>query len=178
MAKNNKSKTSLPSSDQTSAAFLSPESEVSGEHPPEASNEYPPGTLVAAAWSGPIPPPSILADYDAIVSGAADRILAMAERQSAHRQSMEVRDQALRETQARQDFELNRDAQAKTYYTHLLGNISAALVALTFIVGSFWLISMGYSTPGTILGGVSLVSLVAVFIYGSRLRKNDSLKAD
>ncbi len=170
MAKNNKSKTSLPLSDQTSTASLSPESEVSGEHPP--------GTLVAAAWSGPIPPPSILADYDAIVSGAADRILAMAERQSAHRQSMEVRDQALRETQARQDFELNRDAQAKTYYTHLLGNISAALVALTFIVGSFWLISMGYSTPGTILGGVSLVSLVAVFIYGSRLRKNDSLKAD
>jgi len=36
-------------------------------------------------YQGPIPPPSLLQEYDAVVPGSAERILAMAERQSAHR---------------------------------------------------------------------------------------------
>lgn len=40
-------------------------------------------------FHGPIPDPEVLAQYDRIVPGAADRILKMAEEQSAHRRDME-----------------------------------------------------------------------------------------
>ena len=40
-------------------------------------------------FSGPIPPPQVFVAYEKILPGAADRILKMAERQAAHRQSLE-----------------------------------------------------------------------------------------
>lgn len=40
-------------------------------------------------YSGPIPPPEMLAHYEAISPGLANRIIAMAEQQAAHRQSLE-----------------------------------------------------------------------------------------
>jgi uncharacterized membrane protein len=46
---------------------------------------------VFASFQGPLPPPSILRGYDEISPGAADRIIAMAEREQAHRHSWEQR---------------------------------------------------------------------------------------
>lgn len=40
-------------------------------------------------FSGPIPPPQTMAGYETALPGSADRILKMAEEQSAHRQEME-----------------------------------------------------------------------------------------
>lgn len=45
-------------------------------------------------FSGPLPPPSILKQYDGISEGFAGRIVAMAEREQAHRHS--IMDQELR----------------------------------------------------------------------------------
>jgi uncharacterized membrane protein len=39
---------------------------------------------------GPLPPPHLLARYNDVIPGGAERMLAMAERQSAHRESMEA----------------------------------------------------------------------------------------
>jgi uncharacterized membrane protein len=50
------------------------------------------GPLVAQArfgFSGPIPPPSILAGYENTLPGSADRIITMAEKQLGHRQKLE-----------------------------------------------------------------------------------------
>jgi uncharacterized membrane protein len=41
-------------------------------------------------FSGPIPPPSLLARYNDVVPNGAERILAMAERQSKHREQLEA----------------------------------------------------------------------------------------
>jgi uncharacterized membrane protein len=43
----------------------------------------------SVTWSGPLPPPELLAKYDAVQPGFADRIMTMAETQSAHRQALE-----------------------------------------------------------------------------------------
>lgn len=40
---------------------------------------------------GPLPPPDILEAYDRVVPNGADRIMALAERQSQHRQDMEAK---------------------------------------------------------------------------------------
>lgn len=42
-----------------------------------------------AEFSGPLPPPSYLREYDTIVSGAADRIISMAEAEQKHRHRWE-----------------------------------------------------------------------------------------
>lgn len=44
-------------------------------------------------FRGPLPPPAVLRGYDEVVPGGAERILAMAERQAAHRQNIESRGQ-------------------------------------------------------------------------------------
>nr|DAR22085.1 MAG TPA: putative membrane protein [Caudoviricetes sp.] len=45
--------------------------------------------MVQQHFSGPIPPPEILSGYEQIHPGFADRIISMAEKQSAHRQGLE-----------------------------------------------------------------------------------------
>jgi len=44
---------------------------------------------IAEVFSGPLPPPSVLSQYNQVVPGAAERIIAMAESQSEHRQQLE-----------------------------------------------------------------------------------------
>jgi len=44
---------------------------------------------ISASYSGPIPPPSLLKAYDAIVPGSADRIMRWSESQTEHRQRLE-----------------------------------------------------------------------------------------
>ncbi|MBD3270668.1 DUF2335 domain-containing protein [Candidatus Peregrinibacteria bacterium] len=46
-------------------------------------------TAVAASFSGPLPPPSILHGYENIQPGFAERIIKMAESQAEHRQGLE-----------------------------------------------------------------------------------------
>jgi uncharacterized membrane protein len=45
--------------------------------------------VAARSFSGPLPPPEILAGYEQIVPGAANRILTLLEHQTAHRQQLE-----------------------------------------------------------------------------------------
>ena len=41
--------------------------------------------VVSQQWSGPLPPPAALADFDRIIPNGAERIVAMVEREQAHR---------------------------------------------------------------------------------------------
>src|SRR5690349_12341887 len=46
--------------------------------------------VAATSFSGPLPPPQILEEYDRIAPGSAGRIIAMAEKQADHRRRMET----------------------------------------------------------------------------------------
>jgi uncharacterized membrane protein len=48
-------------------------------------------TRVSKFFSGPLPPPDVLAEYNEAFQGAAERIVTMAESQLKHRQEMESR---------------------------------------------------------------------------------------
>jgi uncharacterized membrane protein len=45
--------------------------------------------VISSHFQGPVPPPDILAGYDNIHEGLADRIIALAEKETAHRHTME-----------------------------------------------------------------------------------------
>ncbi len=57
----------------------------------EEEEELSRSVMMATSFSGPLPPPQILQQYDEVVPGAAERIIANAESRQAHDQAMEER---------------------------------------------------------------------------------------
>ncbi len=117
-------------------------------------------SLYAESFQGPIPPPSILEHYEQLQPGFAERILAMAERQGMHRMQLETT--AL-------TGQLKRSSRGQVF-GFVLG-----LVGL--IAGSFCIYS-GHDTAGASLGGISLVSLVTVFVIGRSQQGKNLQKKD
>ena len=114
----------------------------------------------AALFSGPIPPPDLLERYNQIIPEGADRILKMAEKQSAHRQKIE------------------KQAVIGGTILSYFGVFCAACIALGALYFGYKLIENGHTTPGAILGGGGLTGLVAAFIYGTRSRREERERRD
>jgi len=109
--------------------------------------------IQAQVHKGPLPSPEVLFQYNEIVSGAAERILIMAESQANHGQNLE-----LIVVKAG-----SRDS--------LLGLIFGLIIGLAGILGGVATIIAGKPEGGAALGITSLASLIGVFVYGSRQRR-------
>jgi uncharacterized membrane protein len=96
-----------------------------------------------------------LAEYNQIVPDAAERILAMAESQAAHRQRLETI--VIQGSHKRAN----------------LGLVLGFVICLAFLGSALSLVLLGHTWPGTIIGTVDIVGLVSAFIYGSHLRKEE-----
>lgn len=120
----------------------------------EQQSEIIQAVSVSMGFSGPLPHPQILAGYEEIVPGAADRILRMAENEAKHRHSVD--DQCVRAD--------SRDS--------LLGIIAAFIIGMTCVVGGIVVILndsewLGAIT-GFILAGGGMASIIGAFIHGTR----------
>lgn len=107
------------------------------------------------ATNGPIPPPKMLAGYEAAVPGAGDRILTMAESQQAHRHAIETK-------VIDSNISLER-----------LGVIIGGIISAIVVVGSMALIALGKSVEGMALVIGELVALVAVFVKSQSSSKKE-----
>jgi len=108
-----------------------------------------------SAFAGPLPPPEILAGYNKAAPGAAVRILAMAEAQQAHRIYLE---KAVIDRESRRS-----DSGLRLGF----------VLAMTMSIGGMYLIGQGHSLEGLIGTLVPTVSLVSVFVYAQRTRKEE-----
>jgi len=106
-------------------------------------------------FAGPLPPPEALARYNEILPGLAERIVAMAERQSQHRQGLE---KTVIESRTR------NESRGQTF---------AFILALVIAVGSITLIATGKPIAGLSLLVAELVALTGVFIYGRKRQENE-----
>jgi uncharacterized membrane protein len=104
-------------------------------------------------FSGPLPPPEILGQYNEIVPGLADRIVKMAESQSSHRQKLE-----------------SRVVWFDGIRT-MFGLIFGLVVALAGIVGGAELILGGHSLTGLASILLPLGAIVGAFVYQQRPKK-------
>jgi uncharacterized membrane protein len=113
--------------------------------------------LKITEFSGPLPPPEQLARYNQVLPGAADRIVTMAERQSAHRIELEklVVSRQLRQSEN--------------------GQMLAFIIAVLFLIGALVATLLGHDWVGGVLGGTTVLSLVTVFIAG-KWEQNASLQ--
>lgn len=113
-----------------------------------------------AEFSGPIPPPALLAKYAEIIPNGAERILKMAENQSAHRQYIE------------------KWAVIGGTILSYFGVLCAAIIAFGTLYFGFQLIRDQHTIPGSIFGTAGLGGLVIAFIYGTRSRKEERQQRD
>jgi uncharacterized membrane protein len=109
----------------------------------------------ASAFSGPIPPPEILKGYNEIVKDGAERIIVMAEKQSAHR--IQLENYAIRE-------EL-RQSRLGQIFGFALGLIGMGLAAVLAI--------FGHETIAGIFATTTIIGLVTVFVLGKRIQQKD-----
>lgn len=109
-----------------------------------------------ASFSGPIPPPSMLAEYDDVNDGLANRIVSMAEEQQSHRHELEAKSVAAA---------INSETRGQNY---------ALSVSLLIIIGSIALIAIGKEVAGSILAGGTLTGLAYIFITGRNQNTTDS----
>lgn len=114
--------------------------------------------LQVARFSGPIPPPEILARYNEIISNGADRILVMAEQQQAHRHYLEKRVV---------ECDIKRSDR---------GLIFGFIITLIFGGGGIYLVATGNNVNGLAIIFAPLVSLVGLFIYAQRVRKQERIE--
>ena len=117
--------------------------------------------LYFEAHAGPLPPPAQLQQYERVLTGAADRIVTMAEKQQAHRQELEatvVKGGAKRAN---------------------LGLWLGFIISVVVIGVGATLVMTGHEVAGITLIGVDLVALAGVFVYGRRdQRKERVAKAE
>jgi uncharacterized membrane protein len=113
------------------------------------------------SFSGPLPHASLLAKYNEVIPHGAERIMAMAERQSAHRESLEAK------------------VVAGNIASQKRGSIFAFIICLVAIIGGFALIATGKSASGLATIIASLTALTSVFVYGKyQQRKERQAKSE
>jgi len=99
-------------------------------------------------FSGPLPPPAILRQYDEIQPGFAERLLRLTEDEANHRRQVTAR------------------AQRYELFETTLGQVFGLLVALAALGATVWLGVLGLETAASIVGGTTIVGLVGAFIAG------------
>ena len=109
-------------------------------------------------YSGPLPRPQHLERYEDVCPGAADRIIAMAENQSRHRQ------------------EIEKDAVNTSGRNSTLGVCFGGAVALFAIWCGTRIIESGYEISGYVTMFVPLSALVGVFVYGKHANKKELIE--
>ena len=104
---------------------------------------------VSQEFAGPIPPPSMMKQYEETLPGSADRILKMAENQSEHRQWIEKKKLSFS----------NREVH--------IGQMLGFLIGVFAIVTGGYAVLNGAPISGGFIGTAGVVGLVSVFVIGS-----------
>ncbi|MFO0966853.1 MAG: DUF2335 domain-containing protein [Gemmataceae bacterium] len=111
--------------------------------------------LRATQFSGPLPPPDILEEYEKLLPGAAERIFAAFEKQTEHRQSLEKH--------------VVKDDTRRSW----AGLVAAFLLASFCVIGGVICVLHGHTAAGATIATASVATLAAVFVYGSNLRAKE-----
>ena len=111
-----------------------------------------------SSFAGPLPPPELLRGYEEVSPGAAQRIIGMAETQSAHRREIEQRMSNAAVEEMRRQFSENR-----------IGQLCAVSVSVAFLIAGVYVALAGHPWPGAVIGGVGgggigLPAIVTAFL--------------
>jgi uncharacterized membrane protein len=110
------------------------------------------------SFSGPLPPPNILKQYNEALPNGAERVMVMAENQSKHRQGMESK-------------VIDADIKARKR-----GQNYAFILASLFILAGSGLVFLGKNIEGFSMIGIAAGTLGAAFIVGKTQQKQERIE--
>lgn len=114
---------------------------------------------IASRFSGPLPSPDVLEGYERTLPGAADRIIAMAERQNVHRINMERR-------------MVSSDVAVRAR-----GQLFGLVIVLAAIIAGTDLILHDKAAGGLVTIIVAIGGIVSAFVLGA-WRRGDEVSRD
>lgn len=121
------------------------------------------GQSTTVRFSGPLPHPDNLSQYEKILPGSADRIIKMAEKQSEHR--IEIEKSVINSNV--------KKSEKGLLYGLIIGVSAITSATLISIFGK----NLASYILSAVIGGGGLISLVSVFIYGKHeTRKERELR--
>lgn len=116
----------------------------------------------ASHFSGPLPPPELLAGYESVLPGGAERIFLMTENQAEHRREIEKK-------VISSQIALNEKGQKFAF----------AIVMLAFI-SAFAFVFMGFPAIAATILGTTVLGIVAPFLqnyFSEAKEKKDKTKS-
>ena len=128
-------------------------------NPPAQTNSAPASqqqTITQVAFTGPLPHPSALKEYDNVFPGLAERIVTMAEAEARHRHDMD-------KGAARQ----NELIINKEFSERRIGQFKGLGIAAIAIGAAIFAIAHGAEKAAMVIGGTTVVGLATVFVVGS-----------
>ena len=108
-----------------------------------------------SGFSGPLPPPEVLGQYEKLCPGPSDRIIRLAEEEAMHRRSIE---QSIARTEMEQ---AKRDSDEARR-----GQLCALLITLAAIGAGAYTAIAGHEVAGSIIGVGGIGSIVTTFLIG------------
>lgn len=106
-------------------------------------------------YSGPLPHPETLRQFEEILPGSAKRIFNDFELQSSHRRALERK-------------VVNSEA-----FRQIAGSISSGLIGLLGVAGGLWLVHEGRDISGLAAVFATLASLLGTFLYQSHKKSSE-----
>lgn len=113
---------------------------------------------ITKSFSGPLPPPEILKEYNEIVPGSAQTFVDVFTEQARHRMNLE-------QTHLRSD-------RRRSWG----GLIAGFIIAMTALCGGILLVYLDHDAAGATIGTTGLGGLVGTFIYGAKSQRTERIE--
>ena len=110
---------------------------------------------LSVSYSGPVPPPAILKQYNDLVPGSASQILEQARSQTEHRIALE------------------KTVISSNIRRSNWGLVAGFVVAMTAICLGSFLVYLGHDAAGATIAGLATAGLVSAFIYGTTTQRQE-----
>lgn len=134
-----------------------PQTENTKPIPPEQTAQVISGRFEVSQYNGPLPDPEILARYEKVLPGAAERTFKLLESEQEHRHRME---QKHLDAGIANQKDLKNIEKRGQFFALIISVIVMGVSGLTALKGK--------EATASVLGGGGLIALVTIFIQGRK----------
>ncbi|WP_441290212.1 DUF2335 domain-containing protein [Sorangium sp. KYC3313] len=120
-------------------------------------------------YDGPLPPPSMLSEYDQVLPGLAERIVKSFEEEGPHRRSLQHREMLLEEREMTQ---LEKMTDARIVVMKRAQWLAFSL-SIAWVVVIVSLVAVGLIWQPALLGAVQMIGTIVYFSILRREKKSD-----
>jgi len=126
---------------------------------------------------GPMPPPEDLAKYSSTLDNLPDRMMTMAEfsqqtKAAHHEKILELKSEEI--SVQRLEVETSNDSHKREIVTQVLGMVFAFITVIICIMGAFYLALQDKTEVALVVGGTTVIGLVAAFLKSKHSDKKQS----